>query len=100
MDPVIEGPVLFLGDNIDTDQVIPGPYLRTLDYNEMASHVFEGVSDNLSEAGVFFTSGERLRVTVEIDEPDGGRRVLSGHLVRVQRMSADSTGYAIEFERD
>jgi len=61
---------------------------------------FVGVSDNLSEAGVFFTSGERLRVTVEIDEPGGGRRILSGHLVRVQRMSADSTGYAIEFERD
>lgn len=65
----------------------------------LETDAIEGVSDNLSEAGVFFTSGERLRVTVEIDDPGGGRRVLSGHLVRVQRMSADSTGYAIEFER-
>ena len=61
--------------------------------------VFDGVCDNLSETGVFFTSTERLRVTVELEE-GGRRRVLHGHLVRVQRMSADSTGYAIELDRD
>jgi len=50
MDPIIEGPVLFLGDNIDTDQIIPGPYLRTLDFCEMASHAFEGVSEEVNKA--------------------------------------------------
>ena len=60
---------------------------------------FEGVSDNLSEAGVFFTSPGRLRVRVEL-EVDGVRREFRGALVRVQRMSAESTGYAIEFERE
>jgi len=60
---------------------------------------FEGVSDNLSEAGVFFTSEGRLRVRVEL-EVDGVRREYTGALVRVQRMSADSTGYAIEFDRE
>jgi 3-isopropylmalate dehydratase small subunit len=40
----IEGMVLFVGDNIDTDAIIPGRYLRTLNYNEMAQHVFEGIS--------------------------------------------------------
>ena len=59
---------------------------------------FEGVSDNLSEAGVYFTSSERLRVTVELEGSEGWR-VLSGRLVRVQGMSPDSTGYAIEFDR-
>jgi hypothetical protein len=61
--------------------------------------IFEGLSDNLSDAGVFFTSPGRLAVRVEIEE-DGVRRVRTGYLVRVQRMSADSTGYAIEFERE
>jgi hypothetical protein len=59
---------------------------------------FEGCSDNLSEAGVFFTSQERLAVEVEIEE-GGVRHVRRGHLVRVQRMSPESTGYAIEFDR-
>ena len=57
---------------------------------------FEGVADNLSETGVFFTSGQRLRVTVELEEPDGVQ-VRTGSLVRVQRMSPESIGYAIEF---
>jgi hypothetical protein len=58
----------------------------------------DGRSDNVSEAGVFFTSSERLAVEVELEE-GGVRTVRTGHLVRVQRMSADSTGYAIEFDR-
>jgi PilZ domain-containing protein len=60
---------------------------------------FSGLSDNLSEGGVFFTSSERLRVVVEL-EIDGVKREFRGALVRVQRMSAESTGYAIEFERE
>ena len=30
------------GDNIDTDVIIPGRYLRTFDENELAVHVLEG----------------------------------------------------------
>ncbi|HVS19866.1 MAG TPA: PilZ domain-containing protein [Planctomycetota bacterium] len=57
-----------------------------------------GRSDNLSQAGVFFFSSERLRVRVEYDE-DGRRRSRSGWLVRVQRMSSETSGYAVEFDR-
>jgi hypothetical protein len=57
-----------------------------------------GRSDNLSAAGVFFFSSERLRVRVEYEE-DGRRSARSGWLVRVQRMSAETTGFAIEFDR-
>ena len=57
-----------------------------------------GRADNLSEAGVFFFSGERLRVRVEYEE-DGRRLARPGWLVRVQRMSEETTGYAIEFDR-
>lgn len=29
------------GDNVDTDRIIPGKYTKTLDLNELASHVLE-----------------------------------------------------------
>jgi len=30
-------------DNIDTDVIIPGPYLKIHDYNELAKHAMEGL---------------------------------------------------------
>jgi len=44
----IEGLAMFLGDDIDTDVIIPGRFLRTLDYNELAQHVLEGISPEAS----------------------------------------------------
>jgi len=38
----IKGKVWNFGDNIDTDVIIPGRYLRTFDPNELALHVLEG----------------------------------------------------------
>ena len=38
----IKGNVWNFGDNIDTDVIIPGRYLRTFDENELAVHVLEG----------------------------------------------------------
>ena len=38
----IKGKVWNFGDNIDTDVIIPGRYLRTFDENELAVHVLEG----------------------------------------------------------
>lgn len=60
--------------------------------------LLSGRADNLSAAGVFLFSSERLRVRVEYEE--GGKRLTRrGCLVRVQRMSDQTTGYAIEFDR-
>lgn len=59
---------------------------------------FGGRADNLSEAGVFFFSGDQLRVTVEI-EVAGRLQTHQGHIVRVQRMSDETTGFAIEFDQ-
>ena len=39
----ITGRVWKFGDNIDTDVIIPGKYLRTTDMNVFASHVMEGI---------------------------------------------------------
>ncbi|MCE9595978.1 MAG: PilZ domain-containing protein [Planctomycetes bacterium] len=57
-----------------------------------------GRAENLSAAGVFFFSADNVRVRVEIE--DGGKTtVRSGRLVRVESISDDSSGFAIEFDR-
>jgi len=37
----MKGKVHLYGDHVDTDQIIPGAYTKTLDVDELASHVFE-----------------------------------------------------------
>lgn len=44
MDTIIEGKVWRFGDNIDTDIIIPGRYLRTFNLDDLAAHVMEGIS--------------------------------------------------------
>ena len=39
---VIEGKTWIFGENIDTDVIIPGRYLRTFDPQDLADHVLEG----------------------------------------------------------
>ena len=66
---------------------------------QLETREFAGHTVNLSPAGVFFFSPDRLRVTVEIED-QAGRRSARGTLVRAERLDATSTGYAIEFESD
>jgi methanogen homoaconitase small subunit len=39
----IRGTVWRFPDNVDTDLIIPGKYLRTKDFNVFAAHVMEGI---------------------------------------------------------
>src|SRR5665648_25086 len=45
----IEGKVWKFGDNIDTDVIIPGRYLRTFSLDDLAAHVMEGIDPNFSK---------------------------------------------------
>lgn len=45
----IEGKVWKFGDNIDTDVIIPGRYLRTFSLDDLAAHVMEGVDPDFAE---------------------------------------------------
>ncbi|MHC1588997.1 MAG: LeuD/DmdB family oxidoreductase small subunit, partial [Methermicoccaceae archaeon] len=40
---VIKGRAWVLGDDVDTDVIIPGKYLRTTDYRVFAEHAMEGI---------------------------------------------------------
>ncbi len=44
----LSGRVWKFGDNIDTDVIIPGKYLRTTDMSVFAAHVMEGVDPGFS----------------------------------------------------
>ncbi len=45
----ISGRVWKFGDNIDTDVIIPGKYLRSTDMSVFASHVLEGIDPDFSK---------------------------------------------------
>lgn len=57
----------------------------------------EGVSDNVSAAGIMLFTDQAVRVTIELDGPDGPT-VKAGRIVRLQRMNDARTGFAIEFD--
>jgi len=45
----IRGKVIKFGDNIDTDVILPGPYLVHTDPNELAKHAMEGLDPKFPE---------------------------------------------------
>ena len=48
MESIIEGRAWVFGDNIDTDVIIPGKYLRTTDMQVFADHAMEGIYPEFS----------------------------------------------------
>jgi methanogen homoaconitase small subunit len=46
---VISGKAWKFGDNVDTDVIIPGKYLRTTDMGVFAAHVMEGIDPLFSQ---------------------------------------------------
>ena len=52
-------------DNIDTDVIIPGTYLKIHDYNELAKHAMEGLDPEFHSKvkdGDFLLAGKNLDV--------------------------------------
>jgi len=57
----------------------------------------EGMSDNLSRAGIMLFTDEPIRCSVDVQE-EGATRRFEGRIVRLQRMSESNTGLAVEFD--
>ena len=36
-------------DNIDTDVILPGPYLKIHDHDELSKHAMEGIDNDFSK---------------------------------------------------
>lgn len=50
-------------DNIDTDVILPGPYLKIHDYNELAKHAMEGLDKDFHsrvKPGDFVVAGKNF----------------------------------------
>lgn len=45
----IRGPLWLLGDNIDTDVILPGPYLPLLNPYDLAAHALEGLNIDFAQ---------------------------------------------------
>ncbi len=60
---IVEGRVWKLGDNVDTDQLLPGRYLSLTDPQELAAHCLEDVRPEFRAAvrpGDILVAGENL----------------------------------------
>lgn len=96
-------------DNIDTDVIIPGPYLKIHDHKELAKHAMEGLdpnfSDNISE-GDFLLTGKnfgcgssREHAPIALHEV-GIRAILSPSFARIFYRNAVDGGYLLPIEID
>ena len=59
----IDGTVWKFGDNIDTDVIIPAPYLVTTDPEELGKHCMEGIDTSFSanvQAGDIIVAGQNF----------------------------------------
>ncbi|HOO54905.1 MAG TPA: 3-isopropylmalate dehydratase, partial [Methanothrix sp.] len=46
---MIRGKAWVFGDDVDTDVIIPGPYLRTKNIKELACHAMEGLDPDFAK---------------------------------------------------
>ena len=47
MKSVVKGKAFVFGENIDTDQIYPGPFVELTDVEDVAKHAMEGADPNL-----------------------------------------------------
>ncbi len=59
----VSGKAVVFGDNVNTDIIIPGKYLTTLDPTELAKHAMEGLDPDFAEKaeeGVIIVAGRNF----------------------------------------
>ncbi|HEX5185607.1 MAG TPA: 3-isopropylmalate dehydratase small subunit [Nitrososphaeraceae archaeon] len=94
-------------DNIDTDVIIPGPYLKIHDHKELGKHAMEGIDPNFSEKinqGDFLLTGKnfgcgssREHAPIALHEV-GIRAILSPSFARIFYRNSVDGGYLLPIE--
>lgn len=96
-------------DNIDTDVIIPGPYLKIHDHKELAKHAMEGIDPKFPEkvqqgdlllAGSNFGCGSsREHAPIALSQT-GIRAILAPTFARIFYRNAVDGGYLLPIEID
>lgn len=96
-------------DNIDTDVIIPGPYLKIHDHKELAKHALEGIDPKFPEkvqAGDFLLAGSnfgcgssREHAPIALSQT-GIRAILAPTFARIFYRNAVDGGYLLPIEID
>lgn len=96
-------------DNIDTDVIIPGPYLKIHDHKELGKHAMEGLDPNFShkiDEGDFLLTGKnfgcgssREHAPIALHQV-GIRAILSPSFARIFYRNAVDGGYLLPIEID
>ena len=96
-------------DNIDTDVIIPGPYLKIHDHKELAKHAMEGIDPKFPEKvqqGDFLVTGSnfgcgssREHAPIALSQT-GIRAILAPTFARIFYRNAVDGGYLLPIEID
>jgi 3-isopropylmalate/(R)-2-methylmalate dehydratase small subunit len=94
-------------DNIDTDVIIPGPYLKIHDHKELGKHAMEGLDPNFAKKiseGDFLITGKnfgcgssREHAPIALHQV-GIRAILSPSFARIFYRNAVDGGYLLPIE--
>jgi 3-isopropylmalate/(R)-2-methylmalate dehydratase small subunit len=96
-------------DNIDTDVIIPGPYLKIHDHKELAKHAMEGIDPKFPEKvseGDFMVAGNNFgcgssREHAPIALANTGiKAILAPSFARIFYRNAVDGGYLLPIEVD
>ena len=96
-------------DNIDTDVIIPGPYLKIHDHKELAKHAMEGLDPKFPSkvsAGDFLVAGSnfgcgssREHAPIALSQT-GIKAILAPSFARIFYRNAVDGGYLLPIEID
>ncbi|MCQ2355648.1 MAG: 3-isopropylmalate dehydratase [Methanocorpusculum sp.] len=100
---IIRGHAVVVGDNVDTDMIIAGRYLRTIDKSVWAEHVFEDYDPELAGkmngavliAGKNFGCGSSREQAVTALKEAGVRAVIAPSFARIFFRNSVNSGLYI-----
>jgi len=109
LEGVLRGRVHKYGDNVDTDSIIPGRFLKEMDPKRLAEHAMEGIDPNFVmkvKQGDFIVAGKNFGCGSSREHAPialkyaGIRAVLAKSFARIFYRNAVDGGFLIPIEID